>query len=582
LRWRDVQAKHLPAGVWHGLCYNGNLSDAPMSDEGRGSSKTAAVVVVAAALLVVLPFAFLGVPSGHDFEFHLSSWMEAVSQWEQGIVYPRWAGLAHFGYGEPRFIFYPPASWMLGALTGVIFPWAIAPAVFIWVALSLGGYSMYHLAREWLPPREAIAAAVLYAINPYHVVVVYWRSAYAELLADALFPLLVLWTWRARAEPRRAIVPLSLIMAGIWLGNAPAAVIATYSFALLTFFFAGWERNWRTLLYGAMAIVLTLGLATFYIIPAAWEQKWVNIAQVLSPGVRPEDNFLFTTIADPEHTVFNLLVSVVAGVEITILAVAVFITRERRREIGERWWALVILGAASAVLMFRITDVFWEQLPKLKFVQIPWRWLVPLNVAFAMMVTAALRRWSLRVLFLGFVVCGFVGLSSHILPPWWDHAQDIEEMHQGVVSGKGYEGTDEYVPVGGDAYELKEDAPKVEVMSREGVKVAGATINIERWRPEERTFTVDVSQPSELILRMFNYPAWRASVNGHVVETGTADVTGQMMIPVAAGSNRIVLRFIRTNDRLVGIITSVAFSFMILVLFWRSRLRRGIETVRNP
>src|SRR5690242_20413080 len=180
-------------------------------------------------------------------------------------------------------------------------------------------------------------------------------------------------------------------MAAIWLTNAPAAVIATYTFALLTFFFAGWERNWRTLVYAAIAVVVTLGLAAFYIIPATWEQKWVNIAQVLSPGVRPGDNFLFTTIADPEHTVFNLLVSVVAAVEMAMVAIAVVLTHGRRREAIGLWWALVILAGASALLMFRISDMLWEHLPKLKFVQIPWRWLVPFNVAFAMMVTMALR-----------------------------------------------------------------------------------------------------------------------------------------------------------------------------------------------
>jgi hypothetical protein len=527
--------------------------------------------VALAALLVVLPFAWLGIPSGHDFDFHLSSWMETLGQWSQGIAYPRWAALAHFGYGEPRFVFYPPASWMLGALAGVAFPWPIAPAVFIWVALSLGGYSMYLLARACLPEGDAIAAAVLYTVNPYHIVVVYWRSAYAELLADALFPLLVLWSWRAGKDPRRAMVPLSLIMAAIWLTNAPAAVIATYSFVLLMVFLAGFARRWQILLYAAIAIVMTLGLAAFYIIPAAWEQKWVNIAQVLSPGVRPQDNFLFTTIADPEHTVFNLLVSVVAAVEMAIMAIAVAITRGRKRGMGERWWALVILATASVLLMFRVTEVFWEHLPKLKFVQIPWRWLVPFNVAFAMLVAMALRRWLLRVGFLAFLVCVFVVLSSGILPPWWDHAQDVEEIHHAIVSGKGYEGTDEYVPLGGDAYELKESAPKVEVVSGEGGKVRGATINVEKWGPEQRTFTVDVRQPSKLVLRLFNYPAWQAKVNEHRVETETADVTGQMMIPIATGFSRVTLRFVRTLDRTAGIVVSLGFSLFVIFLLWRRR-----------
>ena len=180
---------------------------------------------------MVLPFSYLGIPSGHDFEFHLNSWIEVVDHWKQGVLYPHWAAWAHYGYGEARFIFYPPFSWMLGAALGLILPWKIVPAAFIWIALTLSGISMFVLARRWLSRADAILAAAAYVANPYHVVIVYWRSALAELLAAAYLPLILLFVLRSDEDGAAVIAPLSLIMAAGWLTNIPSAVMMNYSLA---------------------------------------------------------------------------------------------------------------------------------------------------------------------------------------------------------------------------------------------------------------------------------------------------------------------------------------------------------------
>jgi len=518
-------------------------------------------VLAATALLCVLPFAWKGDPSGHDFEFHLSSWMEVAHQWSQGIAYPRWAALAHFGYGEARFIFYPPLSWLLGAALGTVMPWTFTPAVYVWVVLTVGGWCMYRLAREWLSEHDAIAAAMLYVVNPYHVVVVYWRSAYAELLADAFFPLLLLWVVRWRDRPRRAVVPLSLTLGAIWLSNAPAAVIATYSVVLLAVVIWAVDRDWRVFACAVVAIALALALAAFYIIPAAWEQKWVNIGEILSPGVRPAENFLFTNIADPEHNTFNLLVSLVAVGEIVAVALGIVALRRWRRERPNMWWPLFIWATTTTLLMLSVTNVFWEYLPKLKFVQLPWRWLVPLNVVFAITVAAAVRRKSGRVVVFALIAVWMFTLSSRVLPPWWDTAQDVEAIHRSIVKGAGYEGTDEYVPRGADPYEIKSDAARVEILSP-----ATGNVNIKEWRAESRAFTVDVSQPAQLALKLFNYPAWRVEVNGCAIETATRDVTGQMLISVPAGASEVAVRFTRTRDRKVGIAVSAVTGLLLIVI----------------
>ncbi len=198
---RNVRLQDVPAAPAGGPLYGGEMSGGPMYG--------APILVIAlSAFAVLVPTFFLGIPSGHDFEFHLNSWMEVLSQWRLGILYPRWAALAHFGYGEARFIFYPPASWTLGAALGSFLPWKIVPAVYQWIALTLSGCSMFLLARRFLPRRDAIFAAALYAANPYHIVIVYWRSAFAELLAGALLPLLLLVILRSQKDDHKSVVLL--------------------------------------------------------------------------------------------------------------------------------------------------------------------------------------------------------------------------------------------------------------------------------------------------------------------------------------------------------------------------------------
>ena len=512
------------------------------------------LIVMATAFLVILPFFFLGNPSGHDFEFHVNSWMEVLGQWRQGIIYPRWAALAQYGYGEARFIFYPPASWTLGAALGALLPWKAVPGAYIWLALTLSGCSMFLLARRWLDRRDATFAAALYAANPYYIMIVYWRSAFAELLAGALLPLLLLYVLRLEEERERPVIALGLIVGASWLTNIPAAVMVNYSLALLIVILAILRRSSRALFSGALAVLLGAALAAFFLIPAAYERRWVNIAEVLSPGVRPQDNFLFAHIDDVDHNRFNSLVSLVASAEMILLALAGFFSRRWKRQQPLIWWTLLGWAVAAMLLNFSFTIFLWTYLPELRYLQLPWRWLLCLNVAFALHVTMASRRWVVRAL-VCIAMLLVLGLVWHrIQAPWWEKAEDFALMLTSQKSGAGYEGTDEYVPVGADSYEIKQDASLVGL--EDGSPDQVRQIQIHRWNAESKLFTVEVSQPEQLVLRLFNYPAWRVTVNGHEVTTAMRDVTGQMLIPVQAGQNRVQITFTRTWDRTLGAIVS--------------------------
>jgi len=525
---------------------------------------------MATAFLVILPFFFLGNPSGHDFEFHMNSWMEVLGQWRQGIVYPRWAAMAQYGYGEARFIFYPPVSWTLGAALGAVLPWKAVSGGYIWLALTLSGCSMFLLARRWLDRRDAIFAAAFYAANPYYIVIVYWRSAFAELLVGALLPLLLLYVLRAEEDGRETVIPLAVIVAAAWLTNIPAAIMVNYSLGVLVVILAILKRSPRVLLRGVLAVLLGAGLAAFFLVPAAYEQKWVNIAEVLSPGVRPQDNFLFLNTDDPDHNRFNLMISMVASAEVILLAFAAFFSRPWRHRLPSAWWTLLGWALLAALLTCSFTSSLWEHLPELRYLQLPWRWLLCLNAALTLLITMASRRRMVRVL-VCIALFAVLAFDWHrVQPPWWEKAADISEMLGNQQNGAGYEGTDEYVPVGADPYELARDAPRVAL---DQMADQSPQIRIQEWNAESKLFTADVSDSGQLVLRLLNYPAWRVEVNGKVVATDTREVTGQMLIPVQAGENRVRITFIRTRDRTVGAVISLVTALFLGSFVVRRRLK---------
>jgi hypothetical protein len=547
----------------------------------------ALLVSLATALAIISPFFWMGNASGHDFSFHVASWMDAAAQWRDGTLLPRWTDGANHGFGEPRFIFYPPISWMFGAALGFVVPWIFVPAVFIIFAQTLAGMCAFALGLRLFPPSGALVCAVCYAANPYALLIVYMRSDFAEQLALAFFPLLFL----AAAEvsgvlnsparsPRRSIVFLAIMFAAVWLTNAPAGVVASYSLTMLFVWSVVTKKSWRPLLHGSAALALGFGLVGFYLVPAAYEQSWVNISLALASGLQPSQNFLYAVIADAEHNAFNRIASNTAVLMMVLTGIFAALSFPRGRSTAgplnkSLWSALVALSVTAVFLLIRISNILWEVLPKLRFVQFPWRWMSILAIPFAVFISAAVVRKQMRgyraasmiAAVLTILACTATYMVRHT---WWD-SEDVPVLLEALQNDEGFEGVDEYDPLGDDHSLLPEKSERVMVIpaTREAGVKSDAEVTVQPWTAERKEIRVTTREPSVLRLRLLDYPAWRVEVNKAVVVPEHTGESAQITVPLSPGLSHVVVRFIRTPDRTIGAAISVASVLIALLLFTR-------------
>src|SRR5215469_13165847 len=145
-------------------------------DRGDIAGWVGPAVVVTAALAAVVPQMVRGPSCGHDFDFHLVSWFDALSNWQHGIVYPHWTPSPNYGAGEPRFVFYPPFTWILGALLGTVFPWSFAPIALTFLCLAGTGLATRALALEALDEAQATLAGCAAIFSGFALFTAYERS----------------------------------------------------------------------------------------------------------------------------------------------------------------------------------------------------------------------------------------------------------------------------------------------------------------------------------------------------------------------------------------------------------------------
>jgi hypothetical protein len=582
----------------------------------RNEKWAGSAIVVFAALVAVMPQLLRGNSCGHDFDVHLVSWLDCANAWKHGLVYPHWTPSANYGAGEPRFIFYPPLTWMAGAALGLLISWHLAPIALTLLILVGTGLATRALALEACDDGVATLAGCASIFSGFALFTAYERAAFPEFMGGVWLPLLVKYALRDRNPNSsllhraldRSTIPLALALGCAWLSNAPLGVIASYLLAIVALMSAMLHRSWAPVIRAAVAVALGLLTISAYLLPAALERAWVDIQQGYDdPGYNFENNWAFARHSDPSLALHDLVLRQASYIGITMigLALASVVVCWYRGTLpilksngSQRWWiVLAVIPALVLVLLFPISRPLWQLLPEWRFVQYPWRWLegveAPMAIFFAAAIWPMRRRQQWTVA--GCCAAIFLAATAYANAAFFTVCNPEDTVNSTVAdygARTGFEGMFEYQPPDSDRElipmglpgaclvpapatklgQLDDDDDLVWSADQKSCLASYDVVSDPRSDPEHMLVRARIPQDGYLVLRLLSYPAWQVRINGQLVvgEHAPSPVhreDGLITFPVQTGPLAVVVDWKTTPDVTAGRWMSVLGAMLLVILF---------------
>lgn len=570
------------------------------------------LLLLVAALTAVQPLLGGALPWSADGLLHFHRLAQLHRSLQHGILFPRWAPDMGFGFGFPLFNYYAPLSYYLAEpfhLVGLSVQNALI-AAFILATLA-AGIGAYLCARDLFGPLAGFVAALAFIYAPYNLYNVIHRGALAEAWGLAWLPF-IFWALRCLAlRGRRAdLILSSLFYAALLLTHNILALISTpllILYAILLWKLHGQGRQ-RALLLGG-ALLFGLGLTAFFWLPAFFEKEYVQIHQLYAPAdLDYHNNFtsLGQLLAAPQPVdpaLINPTIPLSFGWPQLVLALVALRNLPRSRG-REHRFHLALGLLILTLMMLPLSIAVWDNVPLLRFVQFPWRFLGPAGLFLAILAgagAASLPLFSrsgaarlpgsdwlkLPLILVGIIVFAFTWLFPHFYPSQPDPTPLDLIAFERDTGALGTTSAGDYLPVWVErlppsesllpAYE--EVGPDFIIPRLDSASLpAGARIVEARYDLTAADLTLDVPIPFTAVFNWYFFPGWQARLDGQSLELRPVGEHGLIGADLPPGRHHLTVRFGDTPLRRWATGTSI-FSlaiFIFLVSFQKFERRNQV------
>jgi len=491
----------------------------------------------------------------------------------------RWVPDMGYGYGYPQFIYYAPLPYYAMEILHLIGFGILASIKFYLVLITIISiWGFYKLSKKfWQSELAGFISALFYSLLPYRAVNLYVRGAVGEYTAQALIPLILLFSLGLIKEKRKInILYFSVSLAFLLLSHTISAVMFTPFLILWLVFLFKKDKDSKKLILSLKPFALSLlgvfTLTAFFILPAFFERGFIHSDTLTTNYFDFRGHFLGiyqilfsnnwgygSSLPGPNDQIMLGIGVVYWFTSFVAFIIGMILKRKRLLLLFLNvvaWIALFLTHSKSLVL--------WNNLPFMDYFQFPWRFnalagiFFSLTVGFFAIISISKNIKALSILIFTVILLIFYG--RFFRPDKWLNITDSDKL-----SGKNWElattiSINDYLPIYTSLSPAKraQDLPEVISGQVNFINMTKGT-NWQKW-------SLQALNNSVLQAQLFYFPNWKVYVDGKDTPIDYKDNNGLITINVQKGMHTVDLILTNTPIRTVGnVITLLGFSVFILI-----------------
>ncbi len=498
-------------------------------------------------------------------------------------------------YGYPLFNYYAPLPYYFGEIFYFLIHNLLISAKVMFAIAFVGSFIfMYLLCKKLWGDLGGALSGIFYSFAPYHSVDFYVRGAMGELWALMLFPA-ILWSILRLAENTNI---LNLLLSSLFI----ALLIISHNLSAMLFLpiASAWglvvftsRRKPKFLWYSFFALILGLLLSAFYLLPMSSEQSLVHVETTTYGYFSYTEHFkglrkLFLDrswgwgasvreIPGGEKDGMSFQIGWVHIAAWLLALVAL------RRFWKDSFKAKIIVFSSVIIILsvFMInprSQVLWQAVPPLKYIQFPWRFLM-FVIFFISIISGSVVLMYKRKIVWTILIVAVVALNFSYFRP----ERFIQTSDKQLLSGQAWDrqikrSIFDYLPVYAKEPPAELAASRYQILTGQtNISNFSEGTNWIKFKADTKTHTI-------IRLSQYYFPNWKIWVDGSEIPFEYKNNSfGLMTFILGKGNHTVEARLLDTQIRLVGnSLTLFGIAIFLCLLTWQIRaVRRWLSYYRK-